>query len=372
MEELHRDEREVLREGLSAAAHPPESASPGVPPARMTRYSRQIRFPPLGETGQRALAAAHVAIVGIGALGTHLANGLVRAGVGRLTLIDRDIVELHNLQRQVLFDEADARDATPKAIAAAMHLARVDSQCNLIPIVEEFTAATFEGLRPRPDLLLDGTDNFATRYLINDLAMAHGIPWIYGAALASEGMAMAIVPGVTPCLRCLIPGAGGGGDATCETAGILQPTIAAVTAFQTTQALKILAGHTDALARGLFVVDVWRDQYAMQFAGARRAEDCPCCARAEYPALAADAAPAVTLCGRDAVQVRPPAGATVALDALAARLADAVVVTRTPHLLRFEVDGCRFSVFPGGRALIFGVADAGRGLALYDRWVGGR
>jgi adenylyltransferase/sulfurtransferase len=313
-----------------------------------------------------------VTIGGIGALGTHLANCLVRAGVGRLTLIDRDIVEMHNLQRQVLFDEADARDGTPKAAAAVAHLAKVDSACELVAIAEEFTAATFAALVPRPDLLLDGTDNFATRYLINDLAIAHGIPWIYGAALASEGMAMAVLPGETPCLRCLVPAATGCGEATCETAGILQPTIAAVTAFQTAQALKILAHRTDLVARGVFVVDVWRDHYAMQFTSAARSAECPCCARGEFPALAADAAPAVTLCGRDAVQVRPAAAGTLDIDALAARLAGLVQVTRTPHLLRFEVDGCRFSVFPGGRALIFGVADTGRGLALYDRWIGGR
>ncbi len=339
---------------------------------RWERFSRQIRFAPLGEEGQAALAQAHVAIVGIGALGTHLASSLVRAGVGRLTLVDRDIVELHNLQRQVLFTEADARAGVPKAAAAVTHLAAVDPACELRALVEEFTVATYDGLTPRPDLLLDGTDNFATRYLINDLAVAHGVPWIYGAALASEGMAMAVLPGETPCLRCLIPDATGGADATCETAGILQPTIAAVTAFQTAQALKILAGKRAAVARGVFVADVWRDHYALQLTAAGTSPDCPCCARGEFPAFAADASPAVTLCGRDAVQVRPPAGAAFTLDALAARLAGLVATTRTPHLLRFEADGCRFSVFPGGRALIFGVADPGRGLALYDRWVGGR
>ncbi len=362
MEELHQDQRRLLQEELSGDD------------ARRSRFSRQARFAPLGEAGQQRLSRAGVVIVGVGALGTHLASTMVRAGVGTVWLIDRDVVELHNLPRQVLFDEEDAARGTPKAVAAAQHLKRVDSQCQLIAVADEFNASTLDDLGAAPDLILDGTDNFAARYLINDLALQREIPWIYGAALGSEGMAMAILPGRTPCLRCILLEPPTNSEAgTCETEGILAPTIGMVTAFQSAQALKILSGQLDSVARGVFVADVWRDHYGMQLQNATVASDCPSCQTRKFPALSNQDDATVSLCGRDAVQVRPGKGQAFDHAAWLARLLSAgTSVEQTPHLVRFVADGSRFSVFPDGRALLFGVADPKRALSLYDRWVGGR
>ena len=364
MEALRPDQRRLLQKGLS-----PEPRGT----ARAERFSRQARFKPLGTAGQERLQRARVAIVGIGALGTHLADAIVRAGAAQVWLIDRDVVEPHNLPRQVLFDEADAARGTPKAVAAAEHLRRIDGACDLVAVADEFTPTTLADLGAEPDLILDGTDNFATRYVINDVALQRGVPWVYGAALGSEGMAMAVLPGRTPCLRCILPEPPASGDGgTCETEGILAPAVAMVTAFQSAQAIKILAGRLDEVARGVFTVDVWRDRYGMQLEHAERSPDCASCAAGELPALRAGAAPAVTLCGREAVQVRPT-GTGFDRTAWVARLRGAgVEVEETPHLVRFAADGCRFSVFADGRALLFGTADTRRASALYDRWVGGR
>lgn len=334
----------------------------------MQRYDRQIRVAGIGPNGQRRLAESRVLIVGAGALGTHAAETLVRAGVGTIWLVDRDIVEWTNLQRQVLFDEDDARNATPKAFAAAARLARINAESHVEPFVAECSAAFLRTLPGRPDLVLDATDNFPTRYLLNDWCHQQRIPWIYAGAVATEGAALAIVPG-RPCLRCLWPEPPAQADVgTCETAGILAPAIAAVSAFQTAQALRILVG--EAPARGVFTCCVWRSSYQLVELAAEPAADCACCGRNEHPALLAPPGTATSLCGRDAVQVDP--GQRLPLDLERCErhlrgLADDVV--RTPHLLRFSADGVRFSVFPGGRALLFGVHDPLRARALYDRWV---
>jgi len=335
------------------------------------RHSRQIRVAGIGEDGQQAIARCHVLIVGIGALGTHAASTLARAGVGRLTLVDRDIVELSNLQRQVLFRDADAVAGTPKAIAAADSLRAVDPALTITPHVADCSREFLDALAPRPDLVLDGTDNFPTRYLLNDWCALHGIPWIYAGAVGSEGASMVVLPG-GPCLRCLWPEPPATADVgNCETAGILAPAIAAVTAFQTAEALKLLAGRRSAVTRGVFTADVWRGSYAVVPTQPTAAPDCPTCHGRDYPALSAPPPSAVTLCGRDAVQVEPPRTLRVELDRLAESLRGAAEqIVRTPHLLRFVADGVRFSVFPGGRALLFGVQDPLRARALYDRWVG--
>jgi adenylyltransferase/sulfurtransferase len=338
------------------------------------RFSRQVRFAPFGEAGQERLSGSRVLLVGVGALGTHAATCLVRAGVGAIVLVDRDIVEESNLQRQVLFDEADALAGTPKAIAAAAKLRACNSACAIEPIVADFSADLLAET-PQPfDLILDGTDNFATRYLLNDLAVERGIPWIYAAAVGAEGMSLAVLPGTTPCLRCVLPEAPPTGEGpTCETAGILEPVIADVTAFQGAQALKILSGHAEAVARGLYCVDVWSNQRQVLFADLAPDPACRACGTRELPALRAPKPEATSLCGRDAVQVLPGAGARVELELLAAHLRGiAPDLELTPHLLRFSVEGCRFSVFRGGRAILFGISDPVRAKALYDRYVGAR
>jgi molybdopterin-synthase adenylyltransferase len=337
----------------------------------LARYSRQMRFQGIGETGQRRLAKATVLLVGVGALGTHAAEALARAGIGRLWLVDRDIVELSNLQRQVLFREADAAAGTPKAIAAADRLREANRDCQVQPFVAECSAAFLDELPGRPDLVLDGTDNFPTRYLLNDWCARAGLPWIYAGAVGSEAAGM-VIPPQGPCLRCLWPDPPAGAEVgNCETAGILAPAIAAVSAFQVAEALRWLASSEPAPTRGIFTCDVWRGSYQVVPLAPQPAADCPVCQRQDYPALRAAASTAATLCGRDAVQIDPPQRLAVDLKALAQRL-DGLVNDRelTPHLLRFVVEGVRFAVFPGGRALLFGVRDPLRARALYDRWLG--
>lgn len=335
----------------------------------MDRYSRQERVAGIGPQGQARLRAGTVLVVGCGALGTHTADALARAGVGELWLVDRDVVEWSNLQRQVLFTESDARAGTPKAIAAAQRLAEVDGDCRVLAHVADCGLPFLRGLPRLPHVVLDGTDNFPTRYLLNDWCQQQRVPWIYAGAVGTEGAAMVVPPG-GPCLRCLWPDAPAQADVgTCETAGILAPAVAAVAAFQVAEALKLLVGAEP--TRGVFTCDVWRGSYGVVPLSAQPAPDCAACQRGELPALHAVATSAVTLCGRDAVQVEPPPASTLDLDALAARLRGvAAAIERTPHLLRFTADGCRFSVFPGGRALLFGVRDPLRARALYDRWVG--
>jgi molybdopterin-synthase adenylyltransferase len=333
------------------------------------RYSRQTRVPGIGEAGQARLQRATVLVVGCGALGTHAADALARAGIGTLWLCDRDIVEWSNLQRQVLFTESDARAGLPKAVAAAQRLGEVNAECRTRAFVAECSATFLRELPGRPDVVLDGTDNFATRYLLNDWCHQQGIPWIYAGAVGSEGAAM-VVPPAGPCLRCLWPEPPALADVgSCETAGILAPAIAAVSAFQVAETIKLLVGSPD-VATGVFTCDVWRAHYARLPLSGRPANDCVVCSQQQYPALTSAPKSATTLCGRDAVQVEPTPQPGFDLDALAQRLTNvATDVVRTPHLLRFAADGCRFSVFPGGRALLFGVNDPLRARALYDRWI---
>lgn len=338
------------------------------------RYSRQTRCRAIGAAGQEQISASRVLLVGLGALGSCLADTLTRAGVGELILVDRDIVELSNLQRQVLYDEADARAGRPKAEAAAARLAGVNSEVRLHPLCEDFTPETFEAIDGAAslDLILDGTDNFATRYLLNDLAMRHGIPWIYGGVVSTHGTAMVILPGRTPCLRCLLPEPPATGETeTCETAGVLLPAVQAVTAFQASEAIKILTGAIDSVTRGIMMIDTWEHRHSVHMREAGPSPRCVTCQGKAFPALEADWSAPVSLCGRDAVQVRPRGTDELCLAVLARHLETAVEhLQLSDTMLRFEVDACRFSVFPGGRALIFGITDPQRARALYDRYVG--
>jgi adenylyltransferase/sulfurtransferase len=359
-----------------------------VQPSQPDRYHRQTLLPQIGRAGQARLGASRALLVGCGALGTVIAEQLVRAGVGSLRIVDRDVVELSNLQRQTLFDESDAAEGVPKAVAAGRRLARVNSEVRVDAVVADFHAGNAQELAGIPaganapagisgavDLLLDGTDNVETRYLLNDLSVKHGIPWVYGACVGTEGRAMTIRPAAaTPCLRCLFEEPPGPGELpTCDTAGVLGPLAGAVASMQAVAALKLLSGNAEAVAPQMLVFDVWANRIrAMDTTGARR-PDCPTCGRRRFEFLDGAARRSVSLCGRNAVQVLPERRGAVELASLAARLAGVGRVTRTPHLLRVDLPGddpLRLTVFADGRLIVNGTTDRDRARSLYARYVG--
>jgi len=333
-----------------------------------SRYSRQIRFVPLGEAGQTKIRAASVAIVGCGALGTVQAEALARAGVGRLRILDRDFVEWSNLQREFLFEEADAAEALPKAVAAARRLARVNSEVAVEPMVADLTAANVEELFENVDLILDGTDNFETRFLINDAAVDREIPWIYGAAVGSYGIKLAIIPGKTSCFRCVYPEPPQGAQPTCETEGVLAPVTATIASLQVADALKILAVGSDAVTARLTTVDVWTGTIR-QLAPPTRDPQCPCCVRKELVYLDGSRRAPISLCGRNAVQIHERSR-PVDLPALAQRLGTVATVRSNEFALRVALDPFELTVFPDGRAIIKGTTDVGVARSLYARYIG--
>lgn len=351
----------------------------GEPIPDRERYSRQILFAPIGEPGQQRLAAAHAAIVGIGATGAATASLLTRAGVGRLTLIDRDFVEPSNLQRQVLFDEQDARDCLPKAEAARRHLARVNSSVHIDAHVADLTPRTAEPLLANADIVLDCTDNFETRYLLNDLCVRDGRPWIYAAAVGAYAATMNILPrpessdpppGFEPtaCLACLFPSIPSGNVETCDTAGILSTAVNFAASLQVTETLKLLTGQATRMRRTLLAYDLWTGERS-EITAARPRPDCEVCAQRRFRALAGEGRPPITLCGRNAVQIHEHAR-PVDLAALARRLDPLGEVRANGLLLRFRVPPHTITVFPDGRALIQGTTDVGRARSLYARYIG--
>lgn len=332
------------------------------------RYSRQILLPGIGEDGQERLLAAHAAIVGCGALGTFHAAALARAGVGRLTLIDRDYVEPANLHRQWLFEESDAAEALPKAAAAGRALARINSGITVEARIADLTAANIGDLLAGAAVILDGTDNFETRYLINDYAVAHGVPWIYGAAVGSYGLEMPVLPGRTACLRCIYPDPPDGAQPTCETAGVLNAITSAVASLQAADALKILAGRSAAVEPRITTLDLWEGGIR-QIAQPAPDPDCPCCAGRRFPFLEATVRPPVRLCGRNAVQIHERSR-PLDLAALAASLAPLGEVRANEFALRFAAPPYEMTVFADGRAIVKGTAEPGVARSLYARYVG--
>src|ERR1700681_4678939 len=275
-------------------------------PADREPYSRQILFHGIGEEGQRKLLGSHVAIVGCGALGSFQAEALARAGVGRLTIVDRDYVEPSNLQRQWLFEESDAAAALPQAIAAERSLARVNSGVRLPGVVADLSPANIHELLDEAELILDGTDNFETRYLINDYCVSRQSPWIYGAAVGSYGVTMPVLPGRSACFRCVYPEAPGGSQPTCETAGVLNSVTAMIAALQVADALKLLC--TGSLEPRLTTLDVWTGAMRRIELPARD-PDCPACAHRQFPHLDGERRSPVSLCGRNGVQIHERRGA---------------------------------------------------------------
>jgi molybdopterin/thiamine biosynthesis adenylyltransferase len=336
------------------------------------RYSRQTLFEPIGPTGQARLAQARAVIVGCGALGSVSASTLVRAGVGHVTIIDRDFVEESNLQRQVLFDEADARDMVPKAVAAERRLARINSTVEVRGIVADVNHANVEALIAEADVVLDGTDNFETRFLLNDACVKQGRPWMYGACIGSFGLAMAIIPGETPCLRCVLEAPPPGTTPTGDTSGILGPIVNLVSSIQCTDALKIMTGQAHLVVRELVSIDVW--DLRLQRLNVRPLRDlggCPCCSRRQYEHLAAaHTSQTTTLCGRDSVQISFPGGHAVDFDAIGRRLSSVTDVQRNAFLLRCRLERYSLTLFRDGRAIIDGTGDTAVARGLYARYIG--
>jgi molybdopterin/thiamine biosynthesis adenylyltransferase len=337
------------------------------------RYSRQVRFPGIGKDGQQKLLDSKVTLVGCGALGTVLANSLVRAGVGHLRLIDRDFIETNNLQRQILFDEADVAANLPKAEAAARKLRIINSGVTIEPIVTDVDRTNILDLVGDADVILDGSDNFEVRYVINDAAVKLGKPWVYGGCIGSHGQTMTILPGDTPCLRCVFEAAPAPGEAgTCETAGVLGPIVNIVASYQAAEAFKILAGRLDTINRDLVYMDVWENvNRRIKIANLKGKVDCPCCGRGKFEWLDGEhGAQTTSLCGRNAVQVSHRIAGKLDFENMARELGVMGKVSFNKFLLKFDVDDYQFTVFPDGRAIIKGTADADKAKTLYAKYVG--
>ncbi|MDQ0218566.1 thiazole biosynthesis adenylyltransferase ThiF [Peribacillus cavernae] len=336
------------------------------------RYSRQTLFSPIGEEGQKKISSKHVLLIGAGALGSANAEFLTRAGIGKLTIVDRDYVEESNLQRQQLYTEKDVLEKLPKAEAAKRHCQDINGEVEVEAIIMDGTALSLEPLFAGVSLVIDATDNFETRMVINDLSQKHRIPWIYGACVGSVGMSFTIIPGVTPCLNCLlrsIPIQG----MTCDTGGIIFPAVQMVVAHQAADALKILVEDYDAVRPGFSTFDLWRNQYQTMKVGRAKKSDCLSCGEAPtYPFLTLENATKTTvLCGRDTVQVRPPAPRKLQLEKLGSDLGGSgFTVKSNPFLLSVEKDGERMVIFSDGRALIHGTKDMVHAKVLYQRILG--
>ncbi|MFO0850225.1 MAG: ThiF family adenylyltransferase [Gemmataceae bacterium] len=344
----------------------------------LDRYSRQMRVPGIGKAGQERIMASRVTLCGVGALGTVLANTLVRAGVGFVRVVDRDFVEPSNLQRQVLFDESDVTNNLPKAEAAAAKLRQINSSVTVEPVVADIDRTNIEELCRDTDLILDGTDNFEVRYLINDVAVKLGKPWVYGGAVGVEGMTMTIIPGQTPCLRCVFEASPGPGEVgTCETAGVLGPIVSVIASMQAAEAIKLLAGKPEAINKELFILNLWentsRRVKVAPLAG--RKGKCPCCALKQFEWLdGAHGTQTTSLCGRNAVQVTQRRATKLDFAELTRQLSATGPVTANKFLLKFSVtdagDGYEFTVFPDGRAIIKGTDDTDRARTLYAKYIG--
>jgi len=344
---------------------PPENAGP----PSGSRYARQAALEVIGTAGQAALSRSTVLIVGCGALGSTQAELLARAGVGRLILVDRDVLEWHNLQRQLLFDERDVRERMPKAAAAARRLRAINSEIEIEARVIDVTATNVVELLRPADVVIDGTDNFETRYLLNDAAVQAGKPWVYGGVLGTDGTVMTVRPGSGPCLRCLFPDPPEGHRLpTCETRGVLNTAVAWVAALQVTEALKLLVRDPAAEFR-LHAVDVWRG--TVHTVAVQRHDACPCCGARRFEFLSGERGSSSTVfCGRHAVQITPEHPSAPDFADLRQRLAPLGTVTVNGLLLEFTGEGRRLVVFPDGRVLVLGTTDTAEARSLVAKYIG--
>lgn len=343
------------------------TASPGI--AR-DRYCRQSILPEIGTYGQRRLGESRAVIVGLGAMGSSVANTLVRAGVGHVVLIDRDLVELHNLQRQILYSEEDVD--RPKAVAAAGILHTINSSVEVKARTNDLNVLNAEKLLVGADIILDGTDNLQTRFLINDVCVKHRIPWVYAGAVGTGGMVMPIVPGRTPCFRCLVPSLPGPGLLqTCDIAGVLNTIPPLIASLECTLAFQILTGRFESGEGTAYLVhiDAWRQTFDRMEVGRR--VDCPCCGKGQLDFLNAVSPEMVTsLCGRDAIQITPAATLEVSLEELESRLSRLGEVRSTRYMLTFKSGTEEISIFRDGRAIIKGTKDEAAARSLYARYIG--
>lgn len=352
----------------------------------ISRYHRQEILPQIGTAGQKRISDARVLLIGCGALGTVMAEHLVRAGVGYLRIVDRDIVELTNLQRQTLFTEMDARNGTPKAIAAAERLKQINSEIQIEPMAIDVDSGNIETLvkfstaqqttnnyqlaTNIPQVILDGTDNIETRYLINDVAVKHNIPWVYAAAVGTEGRVMGIAPGTTPCLRCIFPNSPAAAELpTCDTAGVLAPATSLIASLAITEAFKILLGHPP---KHLISADIWTPRFSQVDITNQRDLNCACCGKHQFEFLSRpSSADGARLCGRNAVQIR--GNGPTNLESLASRLSNFAQIHHTPHMLRVTLNdppNITLSIFPDGRTIITGTSDPARARSLAARFLG--
>ncbi len=336
------------------------------------RYARQTVLKEIGQAGQQMLAGATAVVAGLGALGTNSANLLARAGVGTLRLVDRDIVDWTNLQRQCLFEEEDAAQSLPKAEAAVRYLKRVNSAIRYQPITENINPGNIERIVAGAAVVVDGLDNFYTRALLNEACVEHGIPWVYGACLGTYGSAATIIPGVSGCLNCMLPDVG---QATtpplsCETVGVLGPVAALVAAWQSSEALKIMVGKKDAVSPHLVHVEMWHNDFSTL--PMTRVAECSVCGQHKFDLLEHGSRLATaSLCGRDAVQIVPPPTFNMDFDLLRQTLGRLFPLEQNPYLLKFRADDHDVVVFHDGRAMVFGTSDPNAALSLYGKYIGG-
>jgi molybdopterin-synthase adenylyltransferase len=338
----------------------------------MERYSRQILFKQIGREGQEKLLKSSAVIVGMGALGTVISNHLVRSGVGRVRIIDRDLVELSNLQRQTLYDEDDAREGLPKVIAAEKKLKKINSGINVESIIADLTLDNAEDLLAGFDVIVDGTDNFMARYLINDVAIKHGIPWVYGGAVSSRGMFAVIKPGETPCYRCLFPSVPTGLGDTCDSIGVLSPITDIIGSFEAVEALKLLVGAES--NPNLEQMDIWYNSFLQMDISQGRNPECPACVHHQYEFLDRSSDQQInyaSLCGRNTIQINPRQKSKTDLEKLAGRLKKNGQVKGNPFLLRFMPDEeITMVIFHDGRVLVHGTNDTVKAKSYYAKYLG--